>query len=204
MNLNIKNHIVPTVTDSSDKIARSIDLFSYLLKYRVIYLTGEINDQLSYLINMQLIYLNGEDSVNPITLYIQSYGGDLYAGLAIIDCINSIRAPVYTIAIGCVASAGALILSSGSKIYATKYATIMLHQPHGGAKGQTTDLTIQVEEMNKKKKITAEIIYNSINKREKYKKSFEEFSIQLERDSYFDTKTALEIGLIDEILFSKI
>lgn len=195
--------VIPSVTDSNDKHMRTQDIFSHLLKYRIIYLSGEINDQLASLIIMQLIYLNGEDSTKPIMLYIQSYGGDLYSGLAIVDGIGSIKAPVYTVAIGCVASAGALILSAGEKIYATKYATIMLHQPHGGAKGQTTDLTIQVKEMNKKKLITAEIMFKAIDKRKPSKTSFEKFIEMLERDAYFDAKEAIELGLIDEELTSK-
>lgn len=199
----LKMSVIPSVTDSNDKHMRTQDIFSHLLKYRIIYLFGEINDQLASLIIMQLIYLNGEDSIKPITLYIQSYGGDLYSGLAIVDGIGSIKAPIYTVAIGCVASAGALILSAGEKIYATKYATIMLHQPHGGAKGQTTDLTIQVKEMNKKKLITAEIMFKAIDKRKPGHTSFNKFVEMLERDAYFDTKEAIELGLVDEELTSK-
>jgi ATP-dependent Clp protease protease subunit len=102
-----------------------------------------------------------------------------------------------------VASAGALILSAGEKIYATKYSTIMLHQPHGGAKGQTTDLTIQVKEMNKKKLITAEIMFKAIEKRKPGKMSFDKFVELLERDAYFNPKEAVELGFIDEELTSK-
>ena len=204
MNFNIKNHLVPSVTDMGDKFHRTLDLFSHLLKYRIIYLWGEITDQTAALIIMQIIYLNGEDPSKPIMLYIQSYGGDLYGGLAIVDGIGSIKAPVYTVAIGCVASAGALILSAGTKIFATKYSTIMLHQPHGGAKGQTTDLTIQVTEMNKKKEITARIMYNAIKKRKPASTlTFQQFSDTLERDTYFTSEEALELGLIDELLPSK-
>jgi ATP-dependent Clp protease, protease subunit len=137
-------------------------------------------------------------------MYVQSYGGDLYAGLAIVDGICSIKAPVYTVAIGCVASAGALIVSVGTKIYATKYATLMLHQPHGGAKGQTTDLAIQVTEMNKQKKTTASIMYDAIKRRKKdLSLTFEQFCDKLERDTYFTSQEALDLGLIDEILPSK-
>lgn len=195
--------VIPSVTDSNDKHMRTQDIFSHLLKYRIIYLSGEITDQLASLIIMQLIYLNGEDSGKPIMLYIQSYGGDLYSGLAIVDGIGSIKAPVHTVAIGCVASAGALILSAGEKIYATKYATIMLHQPHGGAKGQTTDLTIQVKEMNKKKLITAEIMFKTIEKRKPGRLSFDKFVELLERDAYFNPIEAIELGIIDEQLISK-
>lgn len=201
--MTLNQNVIPSVTDSQDKYMRTQDIFSHLLKYRIIYLFGEITDQLASLIIMQLIYLNGEDSTKPITLYIQSYGGDLYSGLAIIDGIGSIKAPVYTVAIGCVASAGALILCGGEKIFATKYATIMLHQPHGGAKGQTTDLTIQVNEMNKKKHATAEFMFNSIKKRNKSPIIFEEFYTMLERDSYFTSSEAIKLGLVDEELSSK-
>lgn len=204
MNNNIRAAIVPSVTDMNDKYMRTQDIFSHLLKYRIIYLFGEITDHLSSLIVMQLIYLNGEDSTKPIMLYIQSYGGDLYSGLAIVDGIGSIKAPVYTVAIGCVASAGALILSVGAKVYATLYSTIMLHQPHGGAKGQTTDLTIQVDEMNKKKNITAGIMFNAIEQRKKNPNlTFQKFSEMLERDSYFTPNEAIDLGLIDEMLPSK-
>jgi ATP-dependent Clp protease protease subunit len=153
---------------------------------------------------MQLIYLNGEDPNKPIMLYIQSYGGDLYSGLAIVDGIGSIKAPVYTVAIGCVASAGALILIVGTKVYATLYSTIMLHQPLGGAKGQTTDLNIQVAEMNKKKYATAKIMFRAIkNRQPDGDLTFEKFSSLLERDAYFTPDEALKFGLIDEKLPSK-
>jgi ATP-dependent Clp protease protease subunit len=201
--MNLNQNIIPSVTDTQDRYMRTQDIFSHLLKHRIIYLLGEITDQLSSLIIMQLIYLNGEDSTKPITMYIQSYGGDLYSGLAIIDGIGSIKAPVYTVAIGCVASAGALILCGGEKIFATKHATIMLHQPHGGAKGQTTDLTIQVAEMNKKKQITAEFMYKSIMKRNKSNMTFAEFNNMLERDAYFTSEESIKLGLIDEELQSK-
>lgn len=199
----IKQSIIPSVTDTQDKYMRTQDIFSHLLKYRIIYLSGEITEQLSSLIIMQLIYLNGEDSSKPIMIYIQSPGGDLYSGLAVIDGIGSIKAPVYTVAIGFVASAAALILCGGEKIFTTKYATIMLHQPHGGAKGQTTDLTIQITEMNKKKNITAEIMFKSIKKRNKSSITFKEFLNMLERDSYFNSEESINLGLVDEELPSK-
>jgi ATP-dependent Clp protease protease subunit len=201
--MSLKQNVIPSVTDTQDKYMRTQDIFSHLLKYRIIYLSGEITEQLSSLIIMQLIYLNGEDSSKPIMIYIQSPGGDLYSGLSIIDGIGSIKAPVYTVAIGFVASAAALILCGGEKIFSTKYATIMLHQPHGGAKGQTTDLNIQISEMNKKKIITAKFMFNSIVKRNKSTISFEEFLNMLERDVYFTTEEAIKLGLVDEELSSK-
>lgn len=200
--LNIRNIVVPHVTDTMDKNLRTQDLFSYLIKYRIVYLVGEINQEMSAVINASLIFLNAEDSNKEIYLYIHSPGGDVYSGLSIVDCMQNITAPIHTICIFA-ASAGALILSAGDKIYTYKHSTIMLHQPHGGASGQATDLTIQVQEMNKKKEMVAEIIYNAIKKRNKIQLSYENFAAKLERDWYLSSQEALDLGLVDQILPSK-
>lgn len=204
MHKNISNNLIPSVTDISDKYMRTQDIFSHLLKYRIVYLTGEINDIMASIIIMQLIYLNGEDSTKPITLYIQSYGGDLYSGLAIVDAIGSIKADVYTVAIGCVASAAALILSVGAVAYASAHSTIMIHQPHGATKGQTTDIDIQATEMKKKKRIISHIMFDAIKKRKPDASlSFEGFCHMLERDTYLNADEAVNIGLVNEKLPSK-
>lgn len=198
----VNNFIIPNITDSTDRYGRNQDIFSYLLKYRIIYLSGEIEEKVASIINATLMVLNAEDSQKPILLYIHSPGGDLYAGLSIVDCILNISAPVHTICIFA-ASAGALILSVGEVIYAYKRSTIMLHQPHGGARGQTTDLEIQVKEMNSKKEIASHIIFQSIAKRQKITMSYDTFKQKLERDWYLSGEEALELGLIDNILPSK-
>lgn len=199
----IKNVVIPQVTDGMDKTMRTQDLFSYLLKYRIIYLIGEIGQEMSAVINASLIFLNAEDNNKEIFLYIHSPGGDVYSGLSIVDCMQNITAPVYTIGIFA-ASAGALILAAGDKIYTYKHSTIMLHQPHGGATGQATDLTIHVEEMNKKKEIVAQIIFQAIAKRKKIQMSYDAFATKLERDWFLSSQEAFDLGLVDQILTSKI
>lgn len=198
----IKNVVVPQITDTMDRSMRTQDLFSYLIKYRIVYLIGEINQEMSAVINASLIFLNAEDSNKEIFLYIHSPGGDVYSGLSIVDCMYNITAPVSTIGIFA-ASAGALILSAGDKIYTYKHSTIMLHQPHGGASGQATDLTIQVEEMNKKKEIVAQIIFQAIERRKKNQMSYRDFANKLERDWFLSSQEAFDLGLVDQILNSK-
>ncbi len=197
---NKKNNNPLSFANSNENTIRISEIPSYLLKHRIIYLSGEITDESSFFINHQLMYLSMEDPTKPIILYIKSFGGEVDSSLAIIDTIRSIKAPVYTVATGFVASAATLILSMGEKIYATKYANIMLHQPSTTFKGKVNDLMIFAEKMVKEKLIIIKIMFENINKNNKKKISFEEFMKLVDRDLCFDVKEAIELGLVHEEL----
>lgn len=204
MSRKIKN-LVPIVTENTDGYRVSHDIFSHLLTNgRIIYIYGEIDINLSSKINAQLLYLDSIDNKTEINIYITSYGGDVYAGLAIFDGIRNVKAPVKCICVGIAASAGSLILSAGKEVYCLPNARVMLHQPHGGAKGQATDITIQAEEINYLKKQLTTLMYETILTRQKKNNKipidFQEYVQKNERDWFLNPKEALEIGFIDGII----
>ena len=149
-------NLVPIVIEQSGKGERSFDIFSRLLRERIIFLTGPIDDQVASLICAQLLFLESENPEEPISLYINSPGGLVTAGLAMYDTIQYIKCPVHTVCIGQASSAGSLILASGKSgsRFALPHAKIMIHQPSGGFSGQATDIKIQAEEILKTKKKT--------------------------------------------------
>ena len=195
--MDIKNLTVPMVTEDTPKGERTWDLFSRLLKDRIVTLNGEVNGTTAAVITAQLLYL---DSVGhePIELYINSPGGVVTDGLAIVDTMNLIKSPVHTISMGMAASMGAFILSQGEKgqRHSTPSATIMIHQPLGGFSGQATDIQIHAERILKIKELLTKRLADSTNG----KTSFEIMEDLCDRDNFLDPEQALEIGIIDNIL----
>lgn len=149
--MSINNYLVPTVVESTNKGERAYDIYSRLLKDRIIFLSGEVNDQMSDIIIAQLLFLESEDPDKDIQFYINSPGGVVTSGLAIYDTMNYIKPDVSTICIGQAASMGAVLLSSGAKgkRFSLPNSNIMIHQPSGGAQGQASDIVIQAEQIIK-------------------------------------------------------
>lgn len=191
-------NLVPMIVDKELDGERSYDIFSRLLKNRIILLSGEINDACSSSIIAQLLYL---DSISneDISLYINSPGGSVSAGMAIYDTMNFTKSDVATICVGMAASMGAFLLSSGQKgkRSALPSSEIMIHQPLGGAEGQATEIKIVAEHITKlKKKLNTILAKNT-------KKSLKTIENDTERDHYLDAEEALEYGLIDKIIKKK-
>ena len=187
--------LIPTVIERSNNIERAYDIYSRLLKDRIIILSGEIDDNLSNNIVAQLLYL---DSINhdDISLYINSPGGSITAGMAIYDTMNFIKSDVSTICVGMAASMGAFLLSSGcvGKRFCLPNSEVMIHQPLGGAQGQATEIKIAVERILKLKSKLNKIL--SLNTG----KSLDIIEHDTERDYFLDSKEALNYGLIDKVL----
>lgn len=188
--------LVPVVVDQTNRGERSYDIYSRLLKDRIIFLGEEVNDVTASLVVAQLLFLAAEDPDKDISLYINSPGGVVSAGFAIYDTMQYIKPDVSTICIGLAASMGAFILSGGAKgkRYALPNAEIMIHQPLGGAKGQATDIQIQAEQILKlKKKINNMLAQNT-------GKPIEVIQQDTERDNYMSAEEAKTYGLIDAVI----
>lgn len=188
--------LVPMVVESTPRGERAYDIFSLLLRNRIVFLGTPINDQIANLIIAQLLFLNQEDREAPISMYINSPGGQVYSGLAIYDTMQMISNPVATYAVGVTASFGTLLLASGTKgmRYALPHATMHMHQPLGGAQGQATDIEIQAREILRLKARLNEILAFHTNR------SIEEIERDTDRDYYMDAKAAVEYGLVDQVL----
>ena len=187
---------VPTVIEASSRGERSFDIFSRLLRERIIFLGTEINDEVANSIVAQLLLLDSENPEKDIMLYINSPGGVITAGMAIYDTMNLIKADVSTICLGEAASMGSFLLSSGAKgkRLALPSARIMIHQPLGGAQGQATDIEIEAKEiLRMKKELTTILAENSGQDLEKVQKD-------CERDYYMSAAQAVEYGLIDKVI----
>ncbi len=193
--MNIINDLVPMVVEQTNRGERSYDLYSRLLEDRIVFLNGEVNDVSANIVIAQLIYLEAKDPDKDISLYINSPGGSVSAGMGIYDTMNYIRPDVSTICVGMAASMGAFLLSSGAKgkRISLPNSEIMIHQPLGGAQGQATDIMIQAEHINKiKQKMNAILAANC-------GKSVEEVAKDVERDNYMSAQEALKYGLIDKV-----
>lgn len=190
---------VPTVIEASSKGERSFDIFSRLLRERIIFLGDEVDDDLANSIVAQLLLLDSENPEKDIMLYINSPGGSITAGLAIYDTINHIRADVTTICLGEAASMGAFLLSAGTKgkRMALPNARIMIHQPLGGARGQATDIEIEAKEIIRMKKMLNEILANNTGQ------TYEKIHEDTERDYYLSAEEAKDYGLIDVVVTSE-
>ena len=187
---------MPTVIEASSRGERSFDIFSRLLRERIIFLGSEIDDEVANSVVAQLLLLDSENSEKDIMLYINSPGGVITAGMAIYDTMNLIKADVSTICLGEAASMGSFLLSSGAKgkRLALPSARIMIHQPLGGAKGQATDIEIEAKEiLRMKKELTTILAQNSGQDVEKVQKD-------CERDYYMSAAQAVEYGLIDKVI----
>ncbi|MGD9707014.1 MAG: ATP-dependent Clp endopeptidase proteolytic subunit ClpP [Candidatus Delongbacteria bacterium] len=190
--------LIPMVIEQSGRGERAYDIYSLLLKQRIIFINSEIEDNLASLVVAQLLYLEAEDPDKDISLYINSPGGVVTAGLAIYDTMNYIKPDVSTICIGQAASMGAILLTAGKKgkRIALPNSRIMIHQPWGGAQGQTSDVMIAAEEMKKTRetlnRILSETTGNSLKKVEK----------DTDRNYFLSSEDALKYGLIDKIFTS--
>ena len=187
--------LIPTIIEKCSNGERAYDIYSRLLKDRIIILTGEIDDNTANIIVAQLLYLDSINN-NDISLYINSPGGSVTAGMAIYDTMNFIKSDVSTICLGMAASMGAFLLSSGKKgkRYCLPNSEVMIHQPLGGASGQATEIKIAAEHILKTKEKLNKILASNTNKDIK---TIEE---DTERDNYLSSEEALEYGLIDQIL----
>lgn len=192
--------LVPYVIEQTSRGGeRSYDIYSRLLKERIIFLADEVNDQTASLVVAQLLFLESEDPNKDIQLYINSPGGSVTAGMAIYDTMNYVKCDVSTICIGMAASMGAFLLSSGAKgkRFALPNAEVMIHQPSGGAKGQATEIQIVAENILKTKKKLNEILAANTGQ------TVEKVTEDTERDNFMSAEEAKEYGLIDEIVASR-
>ena len=188
--------LVPYVVEQTNRGERSYDIFSRLLNDRIIMLSDEVNDTTASLVVAQLLYLEGQDSEKDISLYINSPGGSVTAGLAIYDTIKYIKCDVSTICMGMAASMGAFLLSAGTKgkRLALPNSTIMIHQPSGGAQGQATDMRIHTEWILDVKKKLNQMLAEATGQ------PLEVIERDTERDNFMTAQQALEYGLIDKII----
>ena len=190
------NNLVPMVVEQTARGERAFDIYSRLLKERIIFLTGPVYDQVSALICAQLLFLESENPSKDISFYINSPGGVVSAGLAIYDTMQYIRSPVSTVCIGQAASMGSLLLCAGAanKRYALPNARVMVHQPSGGAQGQATDIEIQAKEILTLRKRLNEIYVRHTGQ------PLEAIERRLERDSYMSAEEARDFGLVDQVV----
>jgi len=190
---------VPYVIEKTGRGERSYDIYSRLLKDRIIMLSGEVNDPVASSIVAQLLFLEAEDPQKDIYFYINSPGGVITSGMAIYDTMNYIRPDVCTICIGQAASMGAFLLSSGTKgkRYALPHARIMIHQPLGGAQGQATDIEIQAKEILRMKAELNEILARNCGQ------SVQKLEKDTDRDNFMSSEEAVAYGIIDEVLLQK-
>lgn len=190
------NALVPMVVEQSSRGERAYDIYSRLLKERIIFLTGAVYDQVSSLICAQLLFLESENPNKDISFYINSPGGVVSAGLAIYDTMQYIRSPVSTVCIGMAASMGSLLLTAGAKgkRFALPNARVMVHQPSGGAQGQATDIEIQAREILELRKRLNQIYVKHTGQ------PVEAIEAKLERDSYMSAEEAMNWGLIDKVV----
>ena len=189
-------NLIPMVIEQGSRGERAYDIYSLLLKERIIMLGTPINDQIANLIVAQLLFLQREDPDRQIQMFINSPGGVVYAGLAMYDTMQQISAPVSTTAVGLTASFGTVLLTAGSHglRYALPNATIHMHQPLGGAQGQASDIVIQANEIMRLKESLNQILMKHTGKDK------ETIERDTDRDVYFDAKKAVEYGLIDAVL----
>ena len=190
---------VPMVVEQTSKGERSYDIFSRLLKDRIIMLSGEVNDVTANLVVAQLLFLESEDPDKDIHLYINSPGGSITSGMAIYDTMQYIKPDVSTICIGMAASMGAFLLSSGAKgkRFALPNAEIMIHQPLGGFQGQATDIDIHAKRILKIKDKLNQILSENTNQ------PLEKIKVDVERDYFMEASEAVEYGLIDKVIERK-
>lgn len=188
--------VIPMVIETTGRGERAFDIFSLLLKNRIVLVSTPLNDQTSSLIIAQLIHLSNEDPEAPIQMYISSPGGVVYAGMGIYDTMKMIPNPIHTVAVGFTASFGTVLLTAGTKgyRYALPNATIHMHQPLGGAQGQASDIEIQANEILRLKKRINEILAESTDK------PLEQIEQDTNRDFYLTAEAAVEYGLVDHVL----
>lgn len=194
--MNAFHNVIPMVIEQGSRGERAYDIYSLLLKERIIFMGLPITDQVSNLIVAQLLFLDREDSERPIQMYINSPGGVVYHGMAIYDTMQSISAPVSTVAVGITASFGTVLLAAGAKKmrHALPNATVHMHQPLGGAQGQASDIVIQANEIVRLKERLMRILVEHTGQDK------EVIERDTDRDIYLSAKQAVEYGLIDSVL----
>ncbi len=190
------NTLVPTVIEQTGRGERAFDIYSRLLKERIVFLTGQVNDDIASLICAQLLFLEAENSKKEISFYINSPGGVVTSGLAILDTMNYIKCPVSTVVMGQAASMGSLLLCCGAKgrRFALPNARVMIHQPSGGFQGQATDIEIHAKEI-----LSIRARLNQIYV-EQTGQSLETIERAMERDNFMTAEEAKNFGLIDEVI----
>lgn len=191
-----KSQLIPMVVEQSARGERAYDIFSRLLKERIIFIGTPIDDEISNLIIAQLLFLASEDANKPVSMYINSPGGVVTAGLAIYDTMQYLQTPITTICIGQAASMAAVLLAAGNKgsRFALPNARIMIHQPLGGAQGQATDIEIQTHEILRVKKLLNEILAKHTGQ------ALAKVEKDTERDFYMSADEAIKYGLVDEVI----
>jgi len=193
---NLTNNLIPMVVEQSSRGERAYDIYSRLLKERIIFLTGPIDDNIASLVCAQLLFLESENPKKEISFYINSPGGIVWSGLAMYDTMQYISSKIMTICIGQAASAGSLLLTAGEKDmrFSLPNSRIMIHQPSGGFQGQVTDIEIQSKEIIKTKKRLNEIYSKHTGK------NINEIEDVMERDKFFSPSEAIKFGLIDKVV----
>ena len=188
--------LIPYVVEQTNRGERSYDIYSRMLKDRIVFLDGEVNEQSASLVVAQLLFLESEDPDKDIYFYINSPGGMVTAGMAIYDTMNYIKCDVHTICIGLAASMGAFLLSGGTKgkRYCLPNAEVMIHQPSGGAKGQATEIQIAAENILKTKKKLNELLAKHTGQ------AYEKVCVDTERDNYMTAEEAKEYGIVDAVI----
>ena len=193
---NLSNNLVPMVVEQTSRGERAYDIYSRLLKERIIFLTGPIDDNIASLVCAQLLFLESENPKKEISFYINSPGGIVWSGLAVYDTMQYISSKIMTICIGQAASAASLLLTAGENQmrFSLPNSRIMIHQPSGGYQGQVTDLEIQTNEIIKTKKRLNQIYAKHT------KKDVKEVELIMERDKYFSPEEVIKFGLIDKVV----
>ena len=193
--MNEKNMLVPVVIEQTNRGERSYDIYSRLLEDRIVFLNGEVDDNSANLLISQLIYLEGKDPDKDISMYINSPGGSVSAGLAIYDTMNYIKCDVSTICVGMAASMAAVLLSSGAKgkRFCLPNSEVMIHQPLGGFQGQATDIAIHADHIRRTRDNLEKILAENCGK------DVEQIHKDCERDNFLTAKEAKEYGLVDKI-----
>lgn len=190
------NTLVPNVIEQTGNGERAYDIFSRLLKERIIFVDGEINDVTADLVVAQILFLESENPDKDISMYINSPGGSVTAGLAIYDTMQYVKCDIQTICIGQACSMGALLLAGGTvgKRYSLPSSRIMIHQPSGGVKGQESDITVQAKELLRIKKLSIQFLADKTGK------SYEQIAKDIERDFYMTAEEAKEYGIVDKVM----
>ena len=193
------HNLVPVVVEKTGNGERSYDIFSRLLKDRIVFIDGEINDATADLAVAQILFLESENPEKDISIYINSPGGSVTAGLAIYDTMQYVKCDIQTICMGQAASMGAILLAGGTagKRYALPSSRVMIHQPWGGVQGQESDISIQAKEMIRLKKLSIEYFAHHT------KKSVDEVAKDMERDYYMSAQDALAYGIVDHVMPSR-
>jgi ATP-dependent Clp protease protease subunit len=199
MDEKIINQLVPMVIEQTSRGERSFDIYSRLLKERIVFCVGEVEDHMANLICAQLLFLESENPKKDIFLYINSPGGVVTAGLSVLDTMRYIRPDVATVCLGQACSMGSLLLTAGAKgkRYALPNARIMIHQPHGGARGQATDIQIQAEEILRTRRTLNEIYVETTGQK------IETIEKAVERDNFMSAQQAKDFGLIDDVILQR-